>query len=156
MDKIKHWCGLCSLIVCLCTLLSCTEKAPINGDLDGNWQLLRMVDNGTGEEVSCNRMYWAIQLWVAELNDRGEGKSRKFIARFVYDEAKQQVYMKDFNSNGGQLVNEVADEKERLKRLKELARYGITSTEAVFDVVQADGNRLILRSAEKTLHFRKF
>lgn len=134
-------------LFCLIGWSSCTDKAPINGNLDGQWQLMHIEDRSTGETIDCHRLYWAIQLWVIELKDRGDNKYGDYIGRFVYNEEENTVRVSDFR---------VRYDEDKLATENQLLQYGIPSTDAVLEVVKADGKNLILQSETSILYFRSF
>ena len=61
------------IILCVCLLLgvlcSC-DKKPINGKLDGRWQLMT-IEYNDGSIKECERIYCSIQLHLVELMDKG-------------------------------------------------------------------------------------
>ena len=61
------------IILCVCLLLgvlcSC-DKKPINGKLDGRWQLMT-IEYNDGSIKECERIYCSIQLHLVELIDKG-------------------------------------------------------------------------------------
>ena len=60
------------IILCVCLLLgvlcSC-DKKPINGKLDGRWQLMT-IEYNDGSIKECERIYCSIQLHLVELMDK--------------------------------------------------------------------------------------
>lgn len=148
MDKIKS--RSCCLVIgffCMLMCLSCTGKAPMNGNLDGNWQLMRIEDRTTGETENCHRLYWAIQLWVIELTDKGDNHFGNYIGRFVYDKDNNAIVISDFR---------LRSDENKLATEDQLIHYGIPSSDATFDVVKANGKELILQSETAILYFRSF
>lgn len=45
--------------------ISSCDKAPINGKLDGRWQLMT-IEYTNGKIEECNRIYYSIQLHLVE------------------------------------------------------------------------------------------
>ncbi|MBP5772187.1 MAG: lipocalin-like domain-containing protein [Bacteroidaceae bacterium] len=61
-----------SLFCALCVVASC-DKMPINGDLDGMWQLERVETSETILDTRTHRVYLSIQLHLAQWDDPTEG-----------------------------------------------------------------------------------
>lgn len=123
--------------------ISSCDKAPINGKLDGRWQLMTIeYENGRVEE--CYRIYYSIQLHLVEISDKG-GKGGTFIGRFSYKD--DEVTMSDFRRRG---------QEEELATLAELQTFGISLPLTHFKVEKATSEKLILKSDYARLNFRKF
>lgn len=136
------------LVMLLCYMLLSTScgKAPINGKVDGQWQLMHF-ETTDGTVHPCERIYYAIQLQLVEISDKGDNHYGYYIGRFNYDQETETITVKEFRVryNEGKLATE-----------KQLLPFGMNHTETVFDVVKADGKSLILRSDYATLTFRSF
>lgn len=127
------------------TLAGC-EKAPKNGALDGQWQLLR-YETADGEVHACRRLYYSIQLQVVELADKGGAGYGTYIGRFAYDERRAEVVIRELRPRG---------DEGRLATTDELQPFGLFATDNVLHVVAVDDDHLTLRSDAATLYFRKF
>lgn len=148
MDKIKsRFYYLIIGIFCMLIWSSCTGKSSMNGNLDGNWQLMKIENRTTGETENCHRLYWAIQLWVIELTDKGDNHFGNYIGRFVYDKDNNTIRIRDFRLR--------SDESKQASE-DQLSHFGIHSSDATFDVVKANGKELILQSEVAVLYFRSF
>lgn len=134
------------LLLSLALLLVACEKAPMNGALDGQWQLLS-YETADGEIQNCYRLYYSIQLQVVELADKGGSGKGTFIGRFAYDENRSSVVIRELRYRSNE---------SRLATLEDLQPFGLFRTETTFHVVEADRHRLVLQSADATLRFRKF
>ena len=64
--------------------ISSCDKAPINGKLDGRWQLMT-IEYTNGKIEECNRIYYSIQLHLVEISAKG-GNGGTHIGRFSYKE----------------------------------------------------------------------
>ena len=62
--------------------ISSCDKAPINGKLDGRWQLMT-IEYTNGKIEECNRIYYSIQLHLVEISAKG-GNGGTHIGRFSY------------------------------------------------------------------------
>lgn len=136
------------LVMLLCGMLflnSC-QKAPINGKVDGQWQLMHF-ETTDGTIHTCERMYYAIQLQLVEISDKGGHYYGSYIGRFHYDREAEQITVKEFR---------VRYHEELPATQEQLLPFGMNGMETVFDVVKADGKSLILRSDYATLTFRSF
>lgn len=123
--------------------ISSCDKAPINGKLDGRWQLMT-IEYEDGRVEECYRIYYSIQLHLVEISDKG-GKGGTFIGRFSYK--GDEVTMSDFRRRG---------QEEELATLAELQTFGISLPLTHFEVEKATGEKLILKSDYARLNFRKF
>ena len=65
-NKIAIW-GFMLLMVLI--TWGCDKKWPINGNLDGYWQLMTVETKSDGVKTNCHRMYIGIQLHMIELKD---------------------------------------------------------------------------------------
>lgn len=114
------------------------QKADINGDLDGFWKLLtieELADNNVIDKKDVDR-FWSIQLkLLVTKGDNGilhVGKGR-------------------FQHIGDSLFIQMI---KAPKEPKELGMYN--PDDERLEVVQLDRNRMILRSKEVLLNFRRF
>lgn len=145
--KIATW-GF--MLLMLLITWSCDKKWPINGNLDGYWQLMTVETKADGVKTDCNRMYMGIQLHMIELKDLGGNGYKSFFGEFSYDEDQNIVVIKNLKgksstSDNGQLAN-----------IKDLNPYGINAQETIFKVVKADGKTLILESDYARLTMKSF
>ena len=146
--------GLVCLLLCL--LAGC-KKAPMNSNIEGFWQLLEFTTQADGETHPCNRIYYSIQLWVAEVSERGgdlgagsfRGRYRSFPGRYRYDEETNTVTLKEMSTYA-------TPENSRPATREELHPFGLDSTDTTFDVIKADGKSLILKSDYATLTLKRF
>lgn len=113
------------------------QKTPINGDLDGMWQVLE-VSPEPAEVLIHERLYYSFYMHVCSLSYFG-GDLTAGNLRFNGDE----IYL-DFPHATGY---------ETIKKLKQ---YGIYSNPVVFEVIHLDKNKMILKDGEVTVVLRKF
>lgn len=127
------------LIVAIMLLLaavsfSSCRKAAINGDLDGQWQLMT-IDEPDGSVVAPQRTYYCLYLHTVNLiypggmvpgNMTYEEKARKLTIEFPTVD------------------------------LTKLAPLGIVSNPVVFDIRQLSHQNMVLEADGKVLTFRKF
>ena len=136
------------LVCLLLSLLAGCKKAPMNSNIEGFWQLLEFTTQADGETHPCNRIYYSIQLWVAEVRggDLGAGSFR---GRYRYDEETNTVTLKEMSTYA-------TPENSRPATREELHPFGLDSTDTTFDVIKADGKSLILKSDYATLTLKRF
>lgn len=146
IKRTMHY-GLVCLLLCL--LAGC-KKAPMNSNIEGFWQLLEFTTEADGETHPCNRIYYSIQLWVAEVSERGgDLGAGSFRGRYRYDEETNTVTLKEMSTYD-------LPEYSRPATREELHPFGLDSTDTTFDVIKADGKSLILKSDYATLILKRF
>ncbi len=146
IKRTMHY-GLVCLLLCL--LAGC-KKAPMNSNIEGFWQLLEFTTQADGETHPCNRIYYSIQLWVAEVSERGgDLGAGSFRGRYRYDEETNTVTLKEMSTYA-------TPENSRPATREELHPFGLDSTDTTFDVIKADGKWLILKSDYATLILKRF
>lgn len=146
IKRTMHY-GLVCLLLCL--LAGC-KKAPMNSNIEGFWQLLEFTTQADGETHPCNRIYYSIQLWVAEVSERGgDLRITPFRGRYRYDEETNTVTLKEMSTYA-------TPENSRPATREELHPFGLDSTDTTFDVIKADGKSLILKSDYATLTLKRF
>ena len=123
--------------------ISSCDKAPINGKLDGRWQLMT-IEYTNGKIEECNRIYYSIQLHLVEISAKG-GNGGTHIGRFSYK--GDEVTMSEFRHRG---------DEEKLTTLNELKPFGLNPAINHLKVEKATGKKLILKSDYARLTFRKF
>lgn len=123
--------------------ISSCDKAPINGKLDGRWQLMT-IEYTDGEVEECYRIYYSIQLHLVEISDKG-GNGGTHIGRFSYKD--DEVTMSEFRHRG---------DEEILSNLNELKPFGLNLPSNHLKVERATSEQLILKSDYARLTFRKF
>lgn len=151
MEKIiKKLAAWSLLLVMVCMTWGCDKKWPINGNLDGYWQLMTVETKANGTKTDCHRMYMGIQLHMVELTDLGGNGYKSFFGEFSYDEDQDIVIIKNLKGK-----NATSDDGQ-LAAIPDLNSYGINAQETVFKVVKADGKTLILESDYARLTLRSF
>lgn len=138
------------LVCLLLSLLAGCKKAPMNSNIEGFWQLLEFTTEADGETHPCNRIYYSIQLWVAEVSERGgDLGAGSFRGRYRYDEETNTVTLKEMSTYA-------TPENSRPATREELHPFGLDNTDTTFDVIKADGKSLILKSDYATLTLKRF
>lgn len=134
--------NICYIILPLLCLLASSfftgcQKSPINGHLDGMWQVME-VDPKPQQEIIRDRLYYNFSLHVCTLSYYGGGLT---VGNLTYD--GDRITM-DFPAAQGP--------ETRLK----MRQYGIYTNPVTFDVVYLDKNKLIIENPYATVELRKF
>ena len=133
------------IILCLCLLLgvlcSC-DKKPINGKLDGRWQLMT-IEYNDGSSKEGERIYCSIQLHTVELMDKG---------------TNPLTLMGHFSSTDGVVMGEFKYQTnmEATATEEDLNRFGLNTSVTHFEVEKATGSKMVLKSDYARLTYRKF
>lgn len=114
-------------------------KLSINGDLDGQWQVMTVEPEVTEQPIK-NRLYFCFYQHICQLTAYNE--SVLFTGNMKYDEGKT-LYI-DFPKASSPLCAE------------QLKQYGINSNPVNFVVEHISRNKLILRDGETIVTLRKF
>lgn len=141
MKKLIYIIGIIFLIAC--------DKLPINGKLDGMWQLQR-VEYMNGQTESLEKTYYSIQLHLIKLTKVYDGdlygsKSNNYIGRFIY--TKDSLYIHDFRpykNEGNQAT------------LEQLLPFGMSEVSERFKIEELNRKKMILKSKHASLFFIKF
>lgn len=134
----KYSLGLFGLLLLLLTT-GC-QKRPINGDLDGQWQVMD-VDPPAPEIIITERLYMCFSLHVCQLTEYGKGANT--VGNMRFDKKEDLLYL-DFPTAISALS------KARLKQ------YGIYNNPVTFTIEHLDKKKLILRDGEVVVTLRKF
>lgn len=143
----------CFYLICLLSVFGwvACDKMPVNGRLDGMWQL-QQVDYDDGTAVCPEYIYYNFQLELCKLtkvHNSGEADRSidNYLGRFEFTGSSLQLY---------DLRGWVYRQPETPVTAGELAAFGIPGTEEHFDIEKLTADRMILRSATARLSFRKF
>lgn len=129
MDTMKK-----GFIIILLAVLACAcGKLPINGDLDGRWQIMK-IEYASGEEDTPERAYYSIALHTINLMQVGGG-----------NQSGNMEYTGD-----SLFVTMPISTKE------DLLPFGMDSTTQHFGVKELTSKHLVLQSDYARLEFRKF
>lgn len=147
MKMLNH-----ALVAVLITVLTCScAKAPIDGDIEGFWQLNRFVTLSDGQTHSCERIYYGITRYVVEVAEKqGPNGYGAFVGRFEYVDGSNRVVMSNFKQRFSTSDNGIDASVE------ELHPFGLNSTSTTFRVVVANGNTLVLESDYARLELTRF
>lgn len=137
-DRLPVISAFICFFVILLTLAGC-EKTPINGDLDGQWQVME-VTPAPQETVTEERLYYCFSLHVCQLTQYGD-----------YFKAGKMDY------SGNKITIDFPDvNTDDIHQTRLFRQYGITRNPVVFTVEHLDGNSLVMRDGDITVRLRKF
>lgn len=140
------------LPVMLLVLAGCERKWPMNGALDGQWQLLTVEnrEDGTVTDRKEEQLFYRFQLQLLMITDLGGNGYGTYIGRMTYDQKAQTVETWEMN------VRDNNGDSGRPATAEQLEPFGMTSGQTRFRVVEANRKRLVLETEEQRLTFRKF
>lgn len=135
----------------LVVLFSGCAKQPINSDVEGFWYLERFTTLEDGETHEPERIYYGITRYVVEVSEKqGSQGYGTFIGRFTYGNDGQEALMSAFKER------QKTGDNGKDATVDQLKPFGIGALETVFDIVKADGKRLILESDYARLELSRF
>ena len=129
MDTMKRY----IIAVLLILIVSACGKTPINGDLDGRWQIMR-IEYASGEEETPERAYYSVALHTINLMQVG-----------VTSQTGNMEY------TGDSLFVEMP-----VSKIEDLLPFGMNDTKQRFGVKELTSKHLVLQSDYARLEFRKF
>lgn len=130
-------------ILSLLLLGSCV-KGPINGKLDGQWQIMTVENKTTGEISTPEnpRLYFCIYRHIFEITHTFD---KQYPGNMVYDEEKKTIDV-DF-------AYLYLDYPEHVELLNSC---GIYTNPVKFDILKLDSRQLILSTPESLITCRRF
>ena len=129
-------------IISIVLLLAACDKVPMNGNLDGMWQLMAIQDNVTSNisDVKASRLYYSFQLHLVQLNN-GEAYAH-------FSHRNDSIVMYNW-CDGSPTNNKIIDATV-------LNKFGLYELRDSFKVEVLTHDQMQLRSRRATLNFRKF
>ena len=121
------------IAVLLILIVGACGKMPINGDLDGRWQIMK-IKYASGEEETPERAYYSVALHTINLMQVG-----------VTSQTGNMEY------TGDSLFVEMP-----ISKIEDLLPFGMNGTEQRFGVKELTSKQLVLQSDYARLEFRKF
>lgn len=133
-------------------LLAACDKMPMNGALDGMWQLLTEEKTDTTLNVKDSRIYISFQLHTVQFD--AHGTTQQYYATFT---RHGDTLAYSTICHPASYVDETDDnELATADDLADLSTWGIYSLEPVYTVLQLTHESLVLQSDSSTLRLRKF
>lgn len=129
-------------IISIVFLLAACDKVPINGNLDGMWQLMAIQDNGISNvsDVKGSRLYYSFQLHLVQLNN-GDAYAH-------FSHRNDSIVMYDWCK--GNVTN------DKITDPTVLSKFGLYELRDSFRVEVLTHDKMQLHSRKATLSFRKF
>lgn len=118
------------IFIVLISITSC-QKASINGDLDGMWQLMKIEKKDTPVEVPV-QLYYCIQLHMVQLQGAAT-------CHGTFSHKGDSIYIVIRGSNKNTVVS-----------------YGMNDTIQSFGIETLSSENMVLKSSYARLQFRKF
>lgn len=134
------------VILSLLFIVTACDKVPINGNLDGMWQLMAVQDNATGSasDVKSSRLYYSFQLHLVELGNA------EFYAHFSHRNDSIVMYDWCYGNSDDNSVN------VKMTDATALNKFGLYELRDSFKVEVLTSEKMQLRSRKATLNLRKF
>lgn len=145
-----------AIILSMASFSSCTLESSDNGDLDGFWHLesIDSLQSGKTVDVSQQKIFWGVEhKLIAARKENKVGESFYFRFEQTSDSLKiTKVFVdhghQDNGEDGGDIpLDEVSDN---------LRLYGVNEIPEGFSKEALSGSKMILRSKNVRLKFRKF
>ena len=132
------------LTILLLALLACScRNTSINGHLDGMWQLMSIDrTDGTYTDTKEKRIYYTVKLHLLQLEQYG---GTSYLGRFTQTDDSLFIYNVVMNDNNAQAAT-----------LDDLAPFGLFDTYERFGIEKLTAQRMVLRSRNALLTFRKW
>lgn len=124
------------IFILLWNFTSC-QKTPINGYLDGKWQVMDVTPTPDVELIN-ERLYYNFSLHVCNLSYYGGSLTDGNLTNY-----------------GDRIILDFATATGPTTR-KKLEQYGIYTNPVTFNIEYLDKNKLILSNREATVTLRKF
>lgn len=134
---------LAMVLICT-TLLSGCRQWPINGKLDGQWQIMTIENRHTGEITTPEpRQYICFNLHVCNLWEY-DGINKP-AAELTYSKGDDSLSLR-FSENN----------VTGIKNITILPKWGIYNLNVKFNILELDGKSLVLESDDSVLRCRRF
>lgn len=138
-----------SLVVCF--FFSC-DKLPKNGYLDGQWQIITIIQQGDTIDVKPQQRYLSFQLDLFLLTK--SDVRQRYYGRFERNGSYLRLYqISDMVENDkAEYDNKPINDTQ----LKALQSWGIYSADERFTIESINGDEMVLWSDSVKIYYRKF
>ncbi len=146
--------GAMILGIIVATLLEACDKVPVNGLLDGYWQLTKVVTPDSVRQMKSRRAFLSIQLQMTQWQEYVGYKTffshfrREGDSIFIYDLAHPSLHSLKSNNDEWVTAEEVAEGL--------MDEWFLHSLDLRFRMQKLTGDDLVLQKADTTWHFRRF
>lgn len=127
-----------SILILLTLLISC-GKTPINGDLDGRWQLMKVEFHTNNEMVEPEFTYFDVNLHLMQLKKIKGNTDRPGAINARFEHTDDSLFIRTIQSN-----------KNAVRQ------FGLCDTIQHFSVEKLTSKKMIWDSDSSRLEFRKF
>ena len=141
-------------ILFLLCVLFCTacDKVPMNGKLDGMWQILSIQTPQGIRDVKSQQAYLSFQLHLTQW----DYSSQRYYAHFLHE--GDSIFFYDFSGLSSHVTS--ADDDPEITPADMAGGlfdvFGIHTTNARYHINQLGHSRLVLEAQDTILTFRKF
>lgn len=141
---------------------SCENKMPVNGKLEGMWQVMSIEHEGVFTDLKDQKVYWSFQLNLVQLSSSLNGYTRMY-ARFIRDKNELDFY--DFVYNSENALESDNNEWVSPENSSVLNRWAIYSDsdpnnngriKIKYTIKTINDSFLIVENAHDTILLRKF
>ena len=135
-----------ALVVLMLTAFGSCRKAPINGKIDGQWQIMSVEWLEDGRDLTpLLRSYIDINLHVMQLRNvaQAEYAGSLYSGNMVYDKTASTITVDfPYNLEGTALLA--------------LQPWGIYTNPVTFEIIKLDGKQLILKTPQTLVTCRRY
>ena len=142
-----------AVIMAMAMLFSTCDKVPINGDLDGMWQLMNIETPSQQVDAKQRRVYVSVQLHLTMWENKLSGDT--YYAHFEHRGDSIRFY--DFVHASLHQNASQDDERISAKEMSDgiLDDWGVHTLDARYRIDHLSESSLILHSNDTILTFRK-
>ena len=142
-----------ALVVALFATTGSCDKVPINGPLDGQWQLMSIETPEGSRQTKTHRTYLCFQLHLSQWFRPGKSN---IYAHFTHQ--GDSIHFYDFAHASAQRKEGDNDEWVTPEEMAAglMDDWGLHSTDITYHVGELNHSRLVLERADTVLTFRKF
>lgn len=127
------------VVLLVLTANSGCQKSPINGDLDGQWQVMSVTPEPS-EQIITERLYMGFYLHVCQL--------------YYYNGGGWMAGNMKYEGNKLSLDFPYSVDNPDAEAM--LRQYGINRNPVIFDIETLSKDRLVIRDGETVVVLRKF
>lgn len=142
------------LLLCIlsCILYSSCDKVPINGALDGQWQLMERVENNDTTNLKDQHLYCAFQLKLCMFGSKSVGVRNYFC---YFEHNGNQMRFHTFTHRSSYTEDDNIDILITDKEKEIIHPWGFYSTDCTFMVEELNNKRMTLSANGIKLTYRK-
>lgn len=139
-------------IVLIAIVIAGCDKVPVNGDLDGLWQLMEIKQGEQTIDKKADRLYCSFQLSLFMLGRDG-GKSRLYFGRFERDGGTLHFY--DFTFRAAYTEESTLDRLMTDEDIPTIAPWGFYAIDCPFEIVTLNSQALVIKHGDTVITYRK-